>query len=362
MCSIVMIGQLPEDAIDSVWVECYYQADALDAADTDGGSIAEGAITYRVYLDLADSAKVTALYGNEWYDFNVSTSTEFFNNEDRGEALGIDIPTARLDENTVALDSWLTIGAASDELMAIPKEYDTDGSDALFPNDLDLLANQPTDPLFEPFLADADGMIAADSLISISLSPGLDLSLLADENDGPTFSMGASAIFAPEGVGGKDVRNSVLIGQFTTDGVLSYSLNVQIKPSPSQVDVQFVPEINPESESALQEFAHEGLMVETAVCQSLFIGIPDYYTLNEGIQVLPNPSNGIFTIALEDMPSETGTYSVIDSNGRILVQEQFTSNAGKFIEEIDISSVANGMYLLRVETDGQFGVQRIIKK
>ena len=49
--------------LEGVIVEKYYVADANDAADTDGGSIAEGATVYRVYVDMLDGYKLQTVGG-----------------------------------------------------------------------------------------------------------------------------------------------------------------------------------------------------------------------------------------------------------------------------------------------------------
>ena len=109
-------AQTPDSgALEGVIVERYYVADANDAADEDGSAqLVEGAITYRVFLDMKEDYDLQILGGFLGHPLTFNTTTTFFNNEDRGETWGDAINDIHLGKNTVAIDSWLSIGAASD--------------------------------------------------------------------------------------------------------------------------------------------------------------------------------------------------------------------------------------------------------
>jgi len=228
----LMIG-VSAQGLEDIIVETYYVSDANDATDTDGGSLAEGSVTYRVFVNMLPGFELQAIYGNANHELFLETTTEFFNNEDRGEETGDVINDTRLDENTVALDSWLTLGAASDEHIGVPKALDTDGSivggdnndggsdgvaGGLLSN-ADVAAGMP--------LTTADGLILG-AIPSGIVAVGLDLGMFADENDGPLFTSNGGAWSVLEGVQGPTLDNIVLIAQITTTGDFSFELNVQI--------------------------------------------------------------------------------------------------------------------------------------
>ncbi|MFN9799317.1 MAG: hypothetical protein ACK54P_04800, partial [Bacteroidota bacterium] len=96
--------------LEGIIVETYYISNANDATDTDGGSLAVGSTTYRIFVDMAPGYEIQAVYGNANHELRIATTTQFFNNVDRGELTGNAINDARVDENTVALDSWLSMG------------------------------------------------------------------------------------------------------------------------------------------------------------------------------------------------------------------------------------------------------------
>lgn len=226
--------------LEDVIVETYYVSDANDAADQDGGDtpLPEGSVTYRIYVDMAEGYEIQAVYGNSDHEMRIETTSLFWNNEDRGESTGDQLPTIRLDENTVALDSYLTLGAASDQHFGIPKNLDTDGSIVGGDNndggsegvDGGLLVNLT--PEMGLALTESDGLIEG-TLSSDVLGVGISFDVFADVPVGNSFVTGGGqdsggAWSVLEGVQGPTDENIVLIAQITTDGDLSFKLNLQL--------------------------------------------------------------------------------------------------------------------------------------
>ncbi|MFM1933027.1 MAG: hypothetical protein RL226_2330, partial [Bacteroidota bacterium] len=218
LSSIISYSQGLEDVI----VETYYVSDANDATDTDGGSLPEGSVTYRIYIDMAPGYELQAVYGNDNHTLSILTSTFFFNNVDRGETTGNLIPANRLDENTVAVDSWLTMNAASEDHFGLLKTQDGDGSIIGGANNdggsegiaAGLLSNN--NPAAGIPLTSADGML--EGVVPTITAIGIDMSMFADANDGTPFVVTSGAWSVLEGVQGPTAENIVLIAQITTDG------------------------------------------------------------------------------------------------------------------------------------------------
>ncbi|MDZ4750992.1 MAG: hypothetical protein SGI87_05200, partial [Flavobacteriales bacterium] len=218
--------------VEDVIVETYYISDANDATDTDGGSLPEGSTTYRVYIDLAPGYELQAVYGNNNHELRIETTTEFFNNVDRGETIGRNIPDNRIDENTVALDSWVTMGGATTLRRGLLKAEDTNGSLVGGTNNdggsasiaAGLLVN--ADVLAGIPLTSQDGL---DATVGPTVTVvGLDLSTFDNANSGAAFVSTGGAWSVLEGVQGNTTTNRVLVAQITTDGELSFTLNVQV--------------------------------------------------------------------------------------------------------------------------------------
>ena len=118
--------------IKKVFVETYYISDSYDATDTIGGGIPTGSKTYRVYLQLEKGSKLQKIYGDVNHALIINSTENFFNNLSDGQTFGKDFNKNRLLENTVALDSWLTLGQttknAAKTYFGVPKTYDQSGS------------------------------------------------------------------------------------------------------------------------------------------------------------------------------------------------------------------------------------------
>jgi hypothetical protein len=96
--------------LEKIIVERYYVTDSNDATDLIGGGVEEGSVTYRIYVDMQPGTILKSIYGDAAHPFDISSTEIFFNNESDGQSFGKDFLKARYQENTVALDTWLTIG------------------------------------------------------------------------------------------------------------------------------------------------------------------------------------------------------------------------------------------------------------
>lgn len=226
-------AQTPDPgALEGVIVERYYVADSNDAADEDGSAqLVEGAVTYRIFLDMKAGYTLQYISGEVGHPLTFNTTTTFFNNEDRGETWGDAINDIHLNKNTVAIDSWLCMGAASDAHWGILKEDDPDGSVVGGPDNNDggsnseplgLLSNTDNYPI--P-LTEADGLL-------LTTEPPPALTFLGDPFPECFNTTGSSYSSENAGMGVLDTLicptpgNKILVGQFTTDGIFSFCLNV----------------------------------------------------------------------------------------------------------------------------------------
>lgn len=226
---------LPDpDAIEGVIVERYYVADANDAADEDGSAqLVEGAVTYRVFIDMKDGYELLTLSGYIGHPLTFNTTTTFFNNEDRGETYGDAVGYPFIDQNTVAIDSWLAIGAACNARWGVLKSDDPDGSVVGGTNndggsnavEGGLLVND--DPLAGIPLTTSDGLMTGGSVPPASTSLG-DFPECFNTS-GSSFTSENYGLAVLGGVPCPTPGNRILIGQFTTDGVFSFCLNISLR-------------------------------------------------------------------------------------------------------------------------------------
>jgi len=238
---IISASLKAQDAIKRVVVETYYISDAYDATDTTGGKLDAGSTTYRVYIQMKPGCKLNRIYGEPGHGLKIASTAKFFNNLDRGKVFGKDITKNSLNENTSALDTWITIGQTTTKLggktyFGILKSQDTGGS---FIGGLNndggsesiaggLLSN--TDPLAGIPLTIADGM---DTMVNVPTwqlvgNGGIDDTTIFGSKVSNEFISNAINIQCSGVSGVIPDSNEVLVAQLTTKGEISFELNLEI--------------------------------------------------------------------------------------------------------------------------------------
>lgn len=233
--------------IESVNVETYYITDDLDATDTGGGHLEEGAVTYRIYIDLLPGSKILSIYGDNDHPLVFSSDQPFFNHSEEGITFGKDLNKNRLSTGTVPLDSYITLGQCSRSFsqgayFGVPKDKDQDGSvvggvhndggseqipTGLLTND-DSRIGQP--------LTTADGLHFSselpDSWIDIGfidLLSNTDTTIFGAATPKNSFNM-TDVSLRNSGVYGVDPEdNQILVAQLTTKGEFSFEINLEVE-------------------------------------------------------------------------------------------------------------------------------------
>jgi hypothetical protein len=229
--------------VEQVIVETYYVSDGKDASDEDGGYLEEGSVTYRIYLDLVEGNKLISIYGNENHALKFASTEKFFNNLYRDKTFGYQINKNNLDNNTLALDSWLTIGFASNLNFGLPKPEDPDGSIVGGINNDGGSAGVPgglltnNDPNAGIPLTESDGLVPS----TISTTGFFDLNIISENGDdstifgaltnAKTFTSYNARLLYSQGISGPTADNRILVAQLTTKGMLSFELNLEIQKS-----------------------------------------------------------------------------------------------------------------------------------
>ena len=156
--------------------------------------IVDGITSFRMYAELVNSDDfVSSVFGNDNSPLNISTSTSFYNDE-YGAAVATGINPAFIGFfPTIAADSWVTIGIESQNV----------GEE---------VAITTVESPLQPWIA----TMAFGSAID-----GEDI-IIDDETGGAWFVLNNT----PNGL--PDENNRVLLAQFSTDGTLFGTVNVQI--------------------------------------------------------------------------------------------------------------------------------------
>lgn len=230
--------------VEKVIVETYYVSDSVDATDTTGGGLSVGSKTYRIYIDMKPGTKLRKIYGDVNHKLKISSTDTFFNNKVDGQSFAKDIKINRYGENTVALDTWLTLGQAAKPgiktYFGILKVQDTDGSivggthndggSSGITNGL--LTN--TDPRAGIPLTTADGL---DTMVNLPsswgdygiISSGIDSTIFGSVVKGTQFISNNAGLQNSGVMGVVPDSNQVLVAQLTTKGNISFELNVEVE-------------------------------------------------------------------------------------------------------------------------------------
>jgi hypothetical protein len=223
LCAAAACTFAGAQGLEDVIVEKYYVANSSDAADPDAGDLAVGTVTYRIYIDMAPDDKLETVFGSSNNPLSIETTTEFFNNEDRGGLTGNDLGENFLNNGTVLLDSYVSMGAGGENQWAVLKSDDPNGAINNTDGKLKNLSNVAGIPLRV-----ADGLVPGTPP-EVTFVPGNSIvSQLDDVNDGPTVLITDGAWAVLGGTSGPDVENRVLVAQISTTGELSFELNVRL--------------------------------------------------------------------------------------------------------------------------------------
>lgn len=90
------------------------------------------------------------------------------------------------------------------------------------------------------------------------------------------------------------------------------------------------------------------------------VGIEEFIN-GISVAVYPNPSYGEFVLTLAGMNGETINLNVIDAMGRSVISEQL-NGAGVVRHDLNINSMASGMYYLQLVSEGKSHVTKLIKQ
>lgn len=210
-----------KSALEGIIVEKYYKATASDVRDTLGGKLAEGSITYRIFVDMKPGYKLQSVYGTTSHPLFFESSTSFYNNVKYGSETGDFVNEKLIDLHNTALDTWISMGAGSKFHNAVLKSDDKDSS---------IIKSKKE-------LAKVEGLKWGDIYATAYI--GIDMQFFVDSVNAKRFTTvnGAWANYA--GAQGPTPENRVLIAQLTTNGVLKFELNLQIG-TPEGKSIQYV--------------------------------------------------------------------------------------------------------------------------
>ena len=353
LLSFLSLSVSAQNGLERVIVEKYYVSDANDkTVDGDGGVLPLNSVTYRVFVDMLPGYIFQAAYGTPEHELKIATSTTFFNNEDRGARF----PTysrSQAQNNTVMLDSWLSAGAALKDYAGVLKEMDN--GENTIQNADNVLQNEDPEAGIPLTLQDGAILATAEPVTVVGFFD-TDLTILDDVNDPDSpasISTHDGAWSSLNGSRGPDtMENIVLIGQFTTDGVFEFELNLQIRNQQTLAVENYV---------ARNPTGAEILFVDLIYNDSLVSSVTDAFVLNDKVSVYPNPTADNVTIQLDDQIKLSGThnqYMLSSLDGSVVTNHQITNQ----LTTLDMTHLVPGVYILSLElNDGSRFSTKIVR-
>ncbi len=338
--------------LENIIVERYYVSDLNDATvNSTGGIIPVGSVTYRIYVDMLPGYKFQAVYGVSGHEMRIQTSTLFFNNEDRG-ATSPTYTKTQASNNTVMIDSWLSVGAACAGNFGVLKISD-DGIGTVVNGENPPVLQNADSTAGIPLMLQ-DGFLAGTPEQVTSVGIASEIAVFDNTNDGtngPIFSTSNGSWASLNGSVGPDSSiNNILIAQITTDGILSFELNVQIK-SPNGVVEQYV---------AKDPVGNESLF-PALMYSSLNTKIQEPNSIKPLFVVYPNPSNSKISLELmTDKKIANCIYKIYDSNGKVVIRKDVGKVSEYYSEYIDLSALTKGQYIIELILDGNSSSNKIV--
>jgi hypothetical protein len=230
--------------------------------------------------------------------------------------------------------------------MGVLKTEDTDGT---IGNNDGLIANVTTAMGLPVTGTDGvDGMMPGTPINPNILGISSELDLF-DQTPGSDFVTNNGTIAALGGVTGVTASNMVLIGQFTTDGIFSFKLNLQLGTPQVGGSEIFVAE-NPEN----GELTDSTLIYESTPEEPNGIS---YIGQRNSMSIFPNPATD-FVVIKNNMKQSIGQISVYNTTGSLVLSE----NTQQSNLTLNVAQLAAGLYTVNTNNDGQIQKLSFIKK
>jgi len=341
---------IAQNGLEGIIVEKYYKSTSADTlANADGGRLPVGSVTYRIFADLLPGYRFQAAYGVPGHELRIQTTTLFFNNEDRGD-ITPSYTKAQAKFNTVMLDSWLSVGAACAGNFGVLKIHDND-SLATVVNAYSPQVLQASDPSCGIPVKDQDGLVAGSPGVMTVVGLNTEIAVFGSQNDGtngPVFSSSNGSWACLGGsLGADSMMNHVLIAQITTDGQLSFKLNIQIGTPSGDVE-NYVAENPIGNEIQIPSLIYTSTLDSTS-------STSEVANVDSRMLVYPNPANGNFTLVFDDLQAEGEPVllSLFSLQGLLINSNIFNLLPGNKLNVEYGNSLASGIYLLEAHFRGK---------
>ena len=217
-----------QGGLEGIILEKFYISTKEDNSKPElSGHLAPGSITYRIYVDLKPGYTFQAAYGAPNHELYIKSTNLFYNHIENGAEYPNRIPLRTYSRNTSRLDSWLSVGGAGENQIGVLKSEDdtlnvfkTSGAYLKNHSKKMGISLEVVDGMKEQYNLTFPTFYQMDSTIK-GLGTITNTNTIST-NNGAWASMGKGS------QGADSLNNKILIAQLTTDGKLSYQLNLLI--------------------------------------------------------------------------------------------------------------------------------------
>lgn len=98
---------------------------------------------------------------------------------------------------------------------------------------------------------------------------------------------------------------------------------------------------------------------DTSACQHVDVWGISELSLNEVVDIYPNPSNGEFSVSVNGMLNEDLTIEVVDLNGKVVARE-VRKNAQGDVNVAMKLNVEPGVYVVNISTGSRKTSERLV--
>ena len=217
-----------QGGLEGIILEKFYISTKEDNSKPElSGHLAPGSITYRIYVDLKPGYTFQAAYGAPNHELYIKSTNLFYNHIEYGAEYPNRIPLRTYSRNTSRLDSWLSVGGAGENQIGVLKSEDdtlnvfkTSGAYLKNHSKKMGISLEVVDGMKEQYNLTFPTLYQMDSTIK-------GLGTITNTNT-ISINNGAWASMGKGSQGADSLSNKILIAQLTTDGKLSYQLNLLI--------------------------------------------------------------------------------------------------------------------------------------
>jgi hypothetical protein len=103
-------------------------------------------------------------------------------------------------------------------------------------------------------------------------------------------------------------------------------------------------------------------IIYTPVDTSLALGVKPTVLGKEGFNVYPNPTKDQLLVSVNAGANQVSSFEIINIDGKVVMRDETRFNGALQAKRVDVSSLAKGVYMVRMNTESGVQTQKFIKQ